>query len=160
MTAKRARDLIASEAVCRSAGISVIDNDDRRATLEMPVTAEMVTSLGFAHAGYVVMLADTASGCVALAIDPGAITTGADVSFLGPARLGDVLVATADLRARSGRSLLIDVAVTAGAEAPRRVAEFRARAHLRTPTPDAPTPDAVPRAARVEPPSHGSLVPD
>ena len=101
----------------------------------MPVTAEMVTSLGFAHAGYIVMLADTASGTVALAVDPGAITTGADVSFLAPARLGDVLVATADLRARSGRSLLIDVAVTtddpAAGEAPRRIAEFRARAHVR-----------------------------
>ena len=139
MTPAAAGELIASDPVCRSAGIEVAEVDERGATLRMPVTAEMATSLGFAHAGYVVMLADTASGAVAIAVDETAMTTGADVSFLSPARVGDVLVATARLRSRSGRSLLIDVAIaaepdgvdTANEADGRLVAEFRARARTR-----------------------------
>ncbi|WP_448006312.1 PaaI family thioesterase [Agromyces bauzanensis] len=149
MTPAAAGELIASDPVCRSAGIVVIDVGEHVATLRMPVTADMATSLGIAHAGFVMMLADTASGAVAIAVDDTAITTGADVSFLSPARVGDVLVATARLRARSGRSLLIDVAVgtagdgdrvgSDGVDSPdaRLVAEFRARARTRTAGPRA-----------------------
>lgn len=152
MTPEAARELIASDPVCRSAGISVVDLDEHGATLHMPVTADMATSLGIAHAGYIMMLADTAGGAVAVSVDDTAISTGADVSFLSPARVGDVLVATARLRARSGRSLLIDVAVgTRGSEAGdgddgdpgdvaaggRRVAELRARARTRAASPGA-----------------------
>ena len=148
MTPAAAGELIASDPVCRSAGIEVAEVDERSATLRMPVTTEMATSLGFAHAGYVVMLADTASGAVAIAVDKTAMTTGADVSFLSPARVGDVLVSTARLRSRSGRSLLIDVAIatdgdddgrgSAGADAGdgRLVAEFRARARTRPAGPE------------------------
>ena len=138
MTAAAAIELISSDPVCRSAGISVVDLDERSATLQMPVTDGMATSLGFAHAGFVMMLGDTASGAVAVSVDDTAITTGADVSFLSPARSGEVLVATARLRARSGRSLLIDVAIAAdGADgaAARPVAELRARARTRSPAP-------------------------
>lgn len=149
MTPAAAGELIASDPVCRSAGIDVVDVDEGSATLRMPVGPEMATSLGFAHAGFVVMLADTASGAVAMAVDQTAMTTGADVSFLSPARVGDVLVATARLRSRSGRSLLIDVAIATddegrGTDADGRgadggpgaggrlVAEFRARARTRS----------------------------
>lgn len=152
MTPAAAGELIASDPVCRSAGIAVVDVGEHVATLRMAVTPDMATSLGIAHAGFVMMLADTASGAVAIAVDDTAITTGADVSFLSPARVGDVLVATARLRARSGRSLLIDVAVGAavdgdsvdadGAEPAdgsraRLVAEFRARARTRAAGPRA-----------------------
>ncbi len=144
MTPEDARELISSDPVCRSAGIAVVEVGEQAATLRMPVTADMATTLGIAHAGFVVMLADTASGAVAIAVDESAITTGADVSFLSPARVGDVLVATARLRSRSGRSLLIDVGVRtdgdggagradgSGALDDRPVAEFRARARTRT----------------------------
>ena len=139
MTPAAAGELIASDPVCRAAGIEVDEVDAHSATLRMPVTAEMATSLGFAHAGYVVMLADTASGAVAIAVDETAMTTGADVSFLSPARVGDVLVATARLRSRSGRSLLVDVAIAAedtssgiDGASDRLVAEFRARARTRS----------------------------
>ncbi|WP_448811351.1 PaaI family thioesterase [Agromyces bauzanensis] len=144
MTPEAARELISSDPVCRSAGISVVDLDEHGATLHMPVTAGMATSLGMAHAGFIMMLADTAGGAVAIAVDDTAITTGADVSFLSPARVGDVLVATARLRARSGRSLLIDVAVAThgaggaggtGSAGSRRVAELRARARTRAASP-------------------------
>jgi len=143
MTPAAAGELIASDPVCRSAGIEVAEVDERGATLRMPVTTEMATSLGFAHAGYVVILADTASGAVAIAVDESAMMTGADVSFLSPARVGDVLVATARLRSRAGRTLLIDVAIATepdgvdrGADATadvdgRLVAEFRGRARTR-----------------------------
>ncbi len=147
MTAERTLHLISSDPVCSSAGISVISLDDEAATLRMPVREDMATSFGTAHAGWVMMLADTAGGAVALAVGDAAITTGADVAFLAPARAGDVLTATARVRARSGRTLLIDVSVDASdapdalvdadgraREAPsRRIAEVRARALARTP---------------------------
>ena len=52
------------------------------------------------------------------------VAAGADITFVAPAREGDVLVATATERVSYGRSGIYDVTVRRGDEV---VAEFRGR---------------------------------
>lgn len=58
------------------------------------------------------------------------MASGADVTFVAPAKEGDVLVATARERALFGRSGLYDVTVRRGEEV---VAEFRGRSRTLPP---------------------------
>jgi len=90
----------------------------------MTVTRAMVNGHGIAHGGYVFLLADSAFACACNSHGPVTVAAGADIDFVAPARVGDVLVATARERARFGRSGIYDVSVRRGEEV---VAEFRGR---------------------------------
>ncbi len=96
------------------------------AVVRMTVGENMVNGHEIAHGGYVFMLADSA---FALACNSGGeltVAAGADVVFVAPARLGDVLVADAQVRATYGRSGLTDVTVSREQDGV-VVAEFRGR---------------------------------
>ncbi|MDQ2782068.1 MAG: hydroxyphenylacetyl-CoA thioesterase PaaI, partial [Actinomycetota bacterium] len=96
------------------------------AVVRMTVGENMVNGHEIAHGGYVFMLADSA---FALACNSGGeltVAAGADVVFVAPARLGDVLVADAQVRAAYGRSGLTDVTVSREQDGV-VVAEFRGR---------------------------------
>jgi acyl-CoA thioesterase len=112
----------------------------------MPVTATMVNGHAIAHGGYIFLLADTAFACACnshgpvtvaslgdkptvVVASPGdkptvAVAAGADITFVRPAREGDVLTAYAQVRTRFGRSGVYDVTVKRDDEV---VAEFRGR---------------------------------
>jgi acyl-coenzyme A thioesterase PaaI-like protein len=61
------------------------------------------------------------------------VAVGADITFVTPAKEGDVLVATAEERVSYGRSGIYDVSVRRGDEV---VAEFRGRSRsMRGPQP-------------------------
>ena len=109
----------------RSLGMELLDAGNGRATVRMTVTAEMVNGHDIAHGGYVFLLADSAFACACNSHGPVTVAAGADISFLQPVRRGEVLVATATERARTGRSGIYDVTV-ARAEGD-VVAEFRGR---------------------------------
>ncbi|MEO8828239.1 hydroxyphenylacetyl-CoA thioesterase PaaI [Lapillicoccus sp.] len=96
------------------------------AVVRMTVGENMVNGHEIAHGGYVFMLADSA---FALACNSGGeltVAAGADVVFVAPARLGDALVADAQVRAAYGRSGLTDVTVSREQDGV-VVAEFRGR---------------------------------
>jgi acyl-CoA thioesterase len=84
----------------------------------------MVNGHDLAHGGLIFALADTAFACACNGWGATTVAAGADITFLRPARLGDVLDAEARVRARRGRSGLYDVTVRRGDEV---VAEFRGR---------------------------------
>jgi acyl-CoA thioesterase len=70
------------------------------------------------------------------------VAASADIVFVAPARLGDVLVAEAAVRTRFGRSGLYDVTVRRGNDV---IAEFRGRSHQLAPSaPSAPSAPAGP----------------
>jgi acyl-CoA thioesterase len=74
----------------------------------------------------VFLLADTAFAFACNTYDEVTVAAGADVTFVAPARLGEVLVAAAVERRRFGRSGVYDVTVTRGRDG-EVVAEFRGR---------------------------------
>jgi acyl-CoA thioesterase len=117
-----AEAMFAADRASRALGIEVRALAPGRATLDMTVTDLMVNGHGIIHGGYVFLLADTAFACACNY--PGAVTVAAsaDITFVSPARQGEVLVAEAVERHRYGRSGIYDVTVSCG---DRVIAEFR-----------------------------------
>jgi acyl-CoA thioesterase len=120
-----AHEMFDRDVASRGLGMQLLDAGNGQATVRMTVTAEMVNGHDIAHGGYLFLLADSAFACACNSHGPVTVAAGADISFLRPVRRGEVLVATAIERARSGRSGIYDVTVTR--EGGDVVAEFRGR---------------------------------
>jgi len=82
-----------------------------RATARMQVRDTMINGHDICHGGYVFLLADTAFAFACNTYGPVTVAAACDVVFLGPARLGDELIAEATERHRFGRSGIYDVTV-------------------------------------------------
>jgi len=113
-----------ADSASRSLGITIGDVGPGRATATMTVRSSMLNGHGTCHGGYVFLLADTAFAFACNTYGPAVVAGGADVSFLAPAREGDVLVAVGLERVVRGRSGIYDVTVRNGDTV---VAEFRGR---------------------------------
>jgi acyl-CoA thioesterase len=131
----------------RGLGIELVDQGEGRAVTRMTVRADMVNGHAIAHGGLIFALADTAFACACNSYGPVTVAASADIVFVAPARLGDVLVAAAAVRTRFGRSGLYDVTVRRGDDV---IAEFRGRSHQLAPgapaNPAAPVVPAAPAA--------------
>jgi len=114
--------MMSGDRASAALGIEVVECSPGRATLRMKVREDMANGHGIAHGGLVFALADTAFACACNSFGPVTVAAGAEITFLRPGRVDDVLEAEAVLRASQGRSGLYDVTVRRGAEI---VAEFR-----------------------------------
>lgn len=129
---EQADALYARDPATRGLGITIAGVGPGRATASMTVLASMVNGHRTCHGGYLFLLADAAFAFACNTYGDPVVAAGADITFLGPAREGDELVAEAVERAVRGRSGLTDVTVRRGDEV---LAEFRGRSRtlLRTP---------------------------
>jgi acyl-CoA thioesterase len=118
--------MIAADEASRALGIEVVAYGDGRAEVRMKVRADMVNGYELAHGGLVFALADTAFAAACNSVAAPTVAAGAEIVFVAPARLGDELVATAELRTEFGRSGIYDVTVRRDDTV---VAEFRGRSH-------------------------------
>ena len=116
-----------ADRASRSAGMRLIAAGDGTATVQLTISPAMVNGHAIAHGGYVFMLADTAFACACNSRGQATVAAGADITFVAPAREGDVLVATAGERVSYGRSGIYDVTVRRGDEV---IAEFRGRSRV------------------------------
>jgi acyl-CoA thioesterase len=130
VSAGAAEQMFERDAASRSLGIELIEAAGGAATVRMRVTDAMVNGHGTAHGGYVFLLADTAFACACNSHGPVTVAAGADISFVRPARSGDLLLASAVERVTSGRSGIYDVTVTCEGDV---VAEFRGRSRVISP---------------------------
>jgi acyl-CoA thioesterase len=123
-----ARTMFAADLASRSLGMELTEVGAGRAVTRMRITETMVNGHAIAHGGYVFLLADTAFACACNSHGPVTVASGAEVSFVTAARLGDELVATAEERTRYGRNGIYDVTVHRIEETgPVVIAEFRGR---------------------------------
>ncbi len=113
-----------ADLASRGLGMELLATGPGTATVRMRITAAMVNGHAIAHGGFVFLLADTAFACACNSSGPVTVAAGADITFVTPARDGDVLVATAAERVSYGRSGIYDVTVRRGDQV---VAEFRGR---------------------------------
>jgi acyl-CoA thioesterase len=97
-----------------------------RAVTRMVVREDMMNGHALAHGGLIFALADTAFGCACNSFGPMTVGASADIVFIAPAGVGDVLEAEAVMRTRFGRSGLYDVTVRRDGDV---IAEFRGRSH-------------------------------
>ncbi|MBZ4019145.1 hydroxyphenylacetyl-CoA thioesterase PaaI [Streptomyces purpurogeneiscleroticus] len=119
--------MFAADQASQRLGIELLEADQGSAVLRMTVGETMVNGHGIAHGGYLFLLADTAFACACNSHGPVTVAAGADVTFVAPAKQGDVLLARAEERTRYGRSGIYDVSVQRGGEV---IAEFRGRSRV------------------------------
>ncbi len=103
---------------------TVVERD--HAVVSMKVTEAMVNGHDIAHGGYIFTLADSTFALACNSRGTTTVASGADISFVAPARLGDVLVAEGRVRTAYGRSGITDVTVTRESDGA-VIAEFRGR---------------------------------
>jgi acyl-CoA thioesterase len=115
--------MYARDRAAQSLGITVEAIGPGFASCRMTVRADMVNGHDSCHGGFTFTLADAAFGYACNACNRATVALGAEISFLAPASVGDVLTATAGERSRAGRTGVYDVEVTR-ADGP-RVALFR-----------------------------------
>lgn len=128
MTQNAAHAMFEVDEASQALGIELVDVSDGRALARMRITETMVNGHSIAHGGYVFLLADTAFACACNSHGPVTVASGAEISFVTSAQLGDVLTATATERTRYGRNGIYDVTVTRQQEDGEAViAEFRGR---------------------------------
>jgi acyl-CoA thioesterase len=127
MIRTRAEAMYAKDLTCQMLGITLDEVGPGRAVLGMRVSDAMVNGFGIAHGGYLFLLADAAFAYACNSHGPTTVAQGAQITFLRPADVGDLLVAEAVERARFGRSGLYDVAVTrsGGTQPDEVIAELR-----------------------------------
>jgi acyl-CoA thioesterase len=119
----RAEALFARDLTCQSLDIEVEDVGAGRASLRLRLTGAMVNGHGLAHGGYLFLLADAAFAYASNTHGPAAVAQAAQITFLRPARAGDVLCAEATEKSKVGRHGVYDVTVRR--EDGAVVAEFR-----------------------------------
>ena len=122
--ASSVRTLLDTDRSSEMLGIQVLFAEHGQACAQMLVREDMVNGHSVAHGGLVFSLADTTFACAVNSFGPLVVTAAADIAFVRPAFLGDLLTAEAELRTRLPRSVICDVTIRRGEEV---VAEFRAR---------------------------------
>jgi acyl-CoA thioesterase len=118
----------ADDAASQGLGMTLDAVGPGTATLSMTVTPAMVNGHDICHGGFVFTLADSAFAFACNAYDQRAVAQHCTITYLAPARRGDILTARAVEVRRAGRSGIYDIAVTRADGAV--IAEFRG--HSRT----------------------------
>lgn len=111
-TAERCAELMwADDRASRSLGMRVVEVGPGTATVSMTVREDMVNGHGIGHGGLTFTLADTAFAFACNTYNRRTVAQAAEIRFLAPTRLGDVLVARAVERSREGRDGTYDITV-------------------------------------------------
>lgn len=114
--------MMAADRASAALGIELLSHGPGWATTRMTVREDMVNGHDLAHGGLLFALADTAFACACNGWGAVTVAAAAQITFLAPGRLGDVLEASAQLRTRRGRTGIYDVTVRRGDQV---LAEFR-----------------------------------
>ena len=120
----------AGDRASQALGMQIVEVAPGRAVLRMTVRDDMVNGHAIGHGGLTFALADSAFAFACNSYDRRTVAASAEIRFLAPTRLGDVLVATAVERSREGRTGVYDVEVTVqGPSDETVVATFVGRSH-------------------------------
>jgi acyl-CoA thioesterase len=106
--------MYARDRAAQQLGISLDAIQPGAAVCLMTVREDMVQGHGTCHGGMLFTLADTAFAYACNAYNRVTVALNAEIAFLAPARLGEVLTATARERSRAGRTGVYDVEVRNG----------------------------------------------
>jgi acyl-CoA thioesterase len=113
-----------ADAASLALGMELVEVGAGRARVSMVVRPDMVNGHDLCHGGIIASLADSAFALACNSHGPVTVAAGFSIDFLEPARLGQVLEASAREVVVRGRSGLYDVTVSAGDTV---IAEFRGR---------------------------------
>jgi acyl-CoA thioesterase len=104
--------MYARDHAAQALGITVEEIGPGFARCRMLVRQDMVNGHEICHGGLTFTLADCAFAYACNAYNRTTVALGAQISFIAPARFGDVLLATAREQSRAGRTGVYDVEVS------------------------------------------------
>jgi len=107
----------AMDASAEAFGIELLEAGPDRAVARMTVRPDMCNGFKILHGGMTFLLADSAMAFASNADNEMALASSAEIDWLAPIEIGQVLTATAQQSWSSGRSSLWDITVTAAADA-------------------------------------------
>ena len=107
----------AKDASAEAFGIELIEAGPRGAVARMTVRPDMCNGFKILHGGMAFLLADSAMAFASNAENEMALASSAEIDWLAPVEIGQVLTATAVQAWSSGRSALWDITVTAAPDA-------------------------------------------
>ena len=108
-----ARHLFDRDPTVASFGIELVEAGPIGATVRMTVRPEMCNGYGMIHGGLTFLLADSAMAFASSGDNETALATSAGIDWFAPARVGQVLTATARRSGGGKKSVVWDVEVTA-----------------------------------------------
>lgn len=118
-----ARAIFDQDRLMSLLGVDMVIGRPGHVVLRYVVDETIVQTHGSCHGGVIFALADAACGIAGNTGDASAVTQTGTITYLAPAHVGDILIATARQRSASGRTQVIDVDVAT--EAGTLIAEFR-----------------------------------
>lgn len=104
-----AAELYERDRASRRLGMQILRMAPGVAVLRMTVTEDMLQGHNTCHGGYMFTLADSAFAFACNSQNAATVASGCSIDYVAPAKLGDVLTATAEERSRSGRTGVYDV---------------------------------------------------
>lgn len=111
--ARKCADLMfAKDAASPGLGMRITDVSPGRATLEMPVRADMLNGHGICHGGFIFALADSAFAFACNSYNQMAVAQQNQITYLSPGQADELMTARAVEVSRTGRSGIYDVTVT------------------------------------------------
>jgi len=114
VAARCAELMWAEDRASQALGMQIVEVGPGTATVSMTVRSDMVNGHGIGHGGLTFTLADTAFAFACNTYNQRTVAQAAEIRFLAPTRLDDVLVARAVERSREGRDGTYDITVHAG----------------------------------------------
>jgi acyl-CoA thioesterase len=113
MTAKACADALWSiDTATQGLGMKLVSVSQGKAVLTMPVRPDMVNGHGSCHGGFIFTLADSAFAFACNTYNERTVAQHAQITFIAPGKIDDVLTARAVERSRTGRSGIYDITVT------------------------------------------------
>lgn len=126
-----AERLFSADLASRSLGIALLEIGPGMARMTMTVRSDMINGHGVCHGGYIFALADSAFAFACNSHGEPAVGAAVAIDFLAPARLGDVLTASAREVWLRGRTGLYDLCVSRADD--EVIAHARGRSHRSKP---------------------------
>lgn len=108
-----ARAMHSKDASAEAFGIELVEAGSHRAVARMTVRPEMCNGFKILHGGMTFLLADSAMAFASNSDNEMALASSAEIDWLAPVEIGQVLTATATQSWSSGRSTLWDIVVSA-----------------------------------------------
>ena len=116
--------MFARDAASQSLGMEIVSAGPGRCVVKMPVRDDMINGHGTIHGGVTFALADSAFAFACNSRNVATVAHCCTISYLSPARRGDLLIAAATERTLVGRTGVYDIAITEEVSG-RAIAEFR-----------------------------------
>lgn len=107
-----AASMWADDLASQRLGMKLVAVAPGRATLSMEVVESMANGHGDCHGGYTFSLADSAFAFACNSYNQRVVGQQANITYLAPVSVGDVLTASGHEKFRKGRSGVYDIEVT------------------------------------------------